>query len=108
METTTQTAETVVAPAAPTESKQAQKDAVYKFMKEATTTLVLPEGLTLRLRLTEKDEVAKGIRKAVRVKLFDAIRSGQVKLSKQYDDSRLKKYCSGLINNWLKKDPRFN
>lgn len=82
--------------------KLSQKDAVLKFVTEALGLNQLPEGAKL------KDAVTKEIRKAVRQKLFTAIRNGEVKLSKQYDDSKLKKYCSGLINNWLKKDSRFN
>lgn len=81
--------------------KLSQKDAVYNFVTEALENKPA-EGQKL------KELVTKEIRKVVRQKLFAAVKSGQVKLSKQYDDSKLKKYCSGLINNWLKKDPRFN
>ncbi len=82
--------------------KLSQKDAVYNFVTEALAGVARAEGTKL------KDLVTKEVRKTVRPRLFAAVRSGQIKLSKEYDDSKLKKYCSGLINNWLKKDPRFN
>lgn len=81
--------------------KLSQKDAVYNYVKEA-----LSEVNTEATKL--KDAVDKDVRKVVRQRLFAAVKSGEVKLSKQFDDSKLKKYCSGLINNWLKKDPRFS
>lgn len=97
METQEQTAETTAAA-----GKLSQKDAVYNFVTEALAGAERPEGSKLR------DLVTKEVRKTVRPRLFAAVRSGEIKLSKTYDDSKLKKYCSGLINNWLKKDPRFN
>lgn len=85
-----------------TSSKLSQKDAVYNYVTEALAGQQPSEGQKL------KDLVTKEVRKTVRQRLFSAVKSGEVKLSKQFDDSKLKKYCSGLINNWLKKDTRFN
>lgn len=85
-----------------TASKLSQKDAVYTYVTEALGGQQPAEGQKL------KDLVTKEVRKTVRQRLFAAVKSGEVKLSKQFDDSKLKKYCSGLINNWLKKDTRFN
>lgn len=82
-------------------SKVSQKDAVFNFVIAALENKPA-EGQKL------KELVTKEVRKVVRQRLFAAIKSGEVKLSKQFDESKLKKYCSGLINNWLKKDPRFN
>lgn len=83
-------------------TKSSQKDAVYRYVSEALNGTNLTNGAKL------KDLVTKDVRKVVRQRLFAAVKSGEVKLSKQYSDSTLKKYCSGLINNWLKKDSRFN
>lgn len=85
-----------------TTSKLSQKDAVFKYVSEALVNTVQGENQKVR------DLVTKEVRKTVRQRLFNAVKTGEVKLSKQFDDSKLKKYCSGLINNWLKKDPRFN
>jgi hypothetical protein len=84
--------------------KLSQKDAIFNFLMEALGGLVhnRQEGQPL------KSLVTKDIRKVVRVRLFQEFKAGNVKLSKNYDDGKLKKYCSGLINNWLKKDERFN
>lgn len=90
--------ETAAAPAVATTS---QKDAVYKFALEALAAKPA-EGQSLRSLVT------KEVRKAIRVRLFQGVKSGEIKLARAMDDSKLKKYCSSLINNWLKKDPRFN
>lgn len=77
-----------------------QKDAVYSFALEALSAKPA-EGQSLRSLIT------KEIRKAIRLRLFQGVKSGEIKLARGMDDSKLKKYCSSLINNWLKKDPRF-
>jgi DNA-binding ferritin-like protein (Dps family) len=82
-------------------TKLSQKDAVYTFVLAALENKPA-DGQKL------KDLVTKDVRKVVRQRLFASVKSGEIKLSKQFDDSKLKKYCSGLINNWLKKDSRFN
>lgn len=94
--------ETAVVAETETKAKLSQNEAVFKFVNEALGQVTLSEGQKL------KELVTKEVRKVVRQKLFAAFRSGDIRLAKPYDDSRLKKYCSGLINNWLKKDPRFN
>lgn len=107
MEAQTNATETTAA-TTPVEAKLSQKDAVYNFVTDALKV----DGLGSKYQLPEgsklKDIVTKEIRKVVRLRLFSAIKAGEIKLSKVMDDSKLKKYCSGLINNWLKKDPRFN
>ena len=49
----------------------------------------------------------------VREVLFTAFRSGQVEYKSSFqakvnDDSELKKYISGLVNNWIRKAKEFN
>lgn len=83
-------------------SNLSQKDAVFQFALEALAGKPAAEGQALRELIT------KDVRKQIRVKLFDGVRSGKIKLARSMDDSKLKKYSSSLINNWLKKDPRFN
>lgn len=104
METQTQGEVAVTTSVETTASKIAQKDAVFKYISEALATA----GQTVSDLKTMSPDDKKQFRKVVRKRLFESIKSGEVKLSKQYDDSRLKKYCSGLINNWLKKDTRLN
>lgn len=80
-------------------SKLSQKDAVYKFTMDSLPEN--PRGDSI------KELVTKDVRKVIRQKLYEAVKAGDVRLSKQYDEGKLKKYCSGLINNWLNKDPRY-
>lgn len=40
--------------------------------------------------------------------LFEGFKSGTVELSKEFSDSDLKAYVSGLQSNWLRKDKRLN
>lgn len=84
-----------------TQETFSQKDAVFIFAVQALDGTP-PDPRPLRARVT------KEVRKSIRRKLFDGVKSGSVKLSRSMDDSKLKKYCSSLINNWLKKDSRFN
>lgn len=83
-------------------AKLGQNDAVYQYTVQALKGATTPEGVAL------KSIVTKEVKKEVRKRLFDGFKAGQIKLKNPMDDSKLKKYCSGLINNWLKKDPRFN
>lgn len=85
-----------------THQKLSQKEAVYQYTIRALKGKTPAEGQSLR------SLVNKEVKKEVRKMLFDGLKSGQVKLKSQKEDSALKKYCSGLINNWLNKDERFN
>ena len=40
--------------------------------------------------------------------LFEGFRSGTIELDREYSDSELKAYVSGLQSNWLRKDKRLN
>lgn len=80
-----------------------QKDAVLELALKALNGAQPAEGQPLKSLIT------KEVRKAIRVGLYDGIKAGTIKYSKAgKSDGQLKKYCSSLINNWLKKDPRFN
>lgn len=58
--------------------------------------------------LTDNDK------KEVRDLLFNQFRSGEISVSETFaetklnDDSELKKYISGLVNNWIRKAKEFN
>jgi hypothetical protein len=47
-------------------------------------------------------------RATVNAILFEGFRAGTIELSREYDDTDLKGYCSGLLSNWLRKDSRLN
>jgi hypothetical protein len=100
----TSAAETLDQNQAVNSNKLSQKDAVFSFLIEALGGAVHNRNPGESL----KTLVTKDIRKVVRQRLFQEIKAGNVKLGSPMDDSKLKKYCSGLINNWMKKDQRFN
>lgn len=80
-----------------------QKDAVYMYLSDA----LRGTGINFtQLKESKKAPEVKVLLKGVRQRLFEGIRNGEIKC-KTMDDSKLKKYCSGLINNWLNKDPRY-
>lgn len=47
-------------------------------------------------------------RAQINLVLFEGIRSGSIEMSTEKSDSDMKQYVSGLISNWLRKDPRLN
>ena len=60
-----------------------------------------------------KEVLNDSMKSQVRELLFAAFRAGQVEYkasfqSKVDDDSELKKYISGLVNNWIRKAKEFN
>lgn len=40
--------------------------------------------------------------------LFESFRAGKIELDREYSDTDLKGYVSGLQSNWLRKDKRLN
>jgi len=80
-----------------------QKDTVYALALAALGEAKPAEGQPLKSLIT------KEVRKQIRVKLYEGIENGTIGYARSgKTDGELKKYCSSLINNWLKKDARFN
>ena len=103
METANQAVETQPQATETAASQTEQKDAVFNLALQALNGQTATEGQPL------KSLVTKEVRKAIRVGLYEGIKNGSIKYSKTgKSDGQLKKYCSSLINNWLKKDSRFN
>ena len=110
METTLPTEqEAVTEPQTQAPTKLSQKEAVFLYVTEALHGVTITEGTPPITEGTPlKTLVTKDVRKVVRTKLFDGIKSGVIKYSPSKTDAEIKKYCSGLINNWLGKDERFS
>lgn len=51
---------------------------------------------------------SKEQRASVNQILFEGFRNGTIECEREYDDSELKAYVSGLQSNWLRKDKRLN
>ena len=59
------------------------------------------------------DVLTDKMKEEIRAKLFTMFRDGSVAYSEEFktkasDDTELKKYISGLVNNWIRKAPEFN
>lgn len=59
------------------------------------------------------EELSEADKKSIKDKLFTMFRNGEVEMGsdskeKYADDAELKKYVSGLMNNWIRKAPEFN
>lgn len=50
----------------------------------------------------------KDQRKQITNVLFEGFKAERIELSKEYDDKKLKNYCSGLLSNWLRKGEELN
>lgn len=84
----------------------AQKEAVFQFVTEALqgTEVTVAQLKDKTVKTPEK----KAVLKQVRVSIFNGIKAGTIAFAPNKTDGELKKYCSSLINNWLKKDKRFS
>lgn len=73
-----------------------QKDAVYQAVMNVVGDF---EGAC---------QPTKDQRASINLILFEGFRAGKIELDREYTDSELKAYVSGLQSNWLRKDPRLN
>lgn len=78
-------------------AKMSQKEAVFQAVCNVT-------GHTGEGQV----EISKEQRGQVNAILFEGFRSGKIELDREFTDSDLKSYVSGLQSNWLRKDKRLN
>lgn len=78
-------------------SKLSQKEAVFGAV--CSVTGHQGEGAV---------SITKEQRAQVNAILFEGFKSGKIELDREYSDSDLKAYVSGLQSNWLRKDKRLN
>lgn len=78
-------------------SKMSQKEAVFTAVCNVTGHK--GEGTVV---------ISKEQRSQVNAILFEGFRAGSIELDREYTDSDLKSYVSGLQSNWLRKDKRLN
>ncbi len=77
-------------------SKMSQKEAVFQAVRNV---------------MGEQDGAyapTKEQRAQVNSILFEGFRSGTIELDREFSDTDLKSYVSGLQSNWLRKDKRLN
>ena len=81
-----------------------QKTAVYV----AITTVLANAGIEFTDGMNVAPFMSKELRAIVNAMLFQGFREGEIELDREYSDSDLKAYVSGLQSNWIRKDKRFN
>ena len=83
-------------------SKSTQKEAVFT----AVVNVLAQEGISI----VEGQPVAmtNELRAQVNNFLFEGFRNETIELDREFTDSDLKGYVSGLQSNWLRKDKRLN
>lgn len=86
---------------------QSQKDAVVRAVMSVV------EGYTLGEETPLSEVITKEEKDRVKTILFNGFRNGNIELSpeaatKYRADAELKKYVTGLLDNWIRKYPQFN
>lgn len=87
--------------------KQAVRNAIFSVLKEANVTFELNGSVGIN-EVFNSDMKAKA-----RDILFTGFKSSEIEYKESFeskvdDDTELKKYVSGLLNNWMRKDKDFN
>lgn len=85
-------------------SKISQKEAVYN----AVTSVLSESNINVFENTDVNALMTRELRAQVNTILFDSFRSEAVELNREFTDSALKGYVSGLQSNWLRKDKRLN
>ncbi len=85
-------------------SKLSQKEAVYN----AVTSVLSENNISVSEGTDVSTLMTRELRSQVNQVLFEGFRSGSVELDREFNDSDLKAYVSGLQSNWLRKDKRLN
>jgi uncharacterized protein YqgV (UPF0045/DUF77 family) len=87
--------------------RKATVSTILAVLEERGVTYELNGETPISEVLTDSDK------KTIRDAVFAMFRNGQVEMSdeakvKYQDDTQLKSYVSGLVNNWIRKAPEFN
>jgi hypothetical protein len=85
-------------------SKLSQKEAVYN----AVTSVLSENNISVSEGTDVSTVMTRELRSQVNQVLFEGFRSETIELDREFNDSDLKAYVSGLQSNWLRKDKRLN
>jgi hypothetical protein len=85
-------------------SKINQKEAVFQAITSvlAEAAIDFEEGQDVGAIMT------KELRSQVNQILFEGFKGGTIEIAKEFSDTDLKAYVSGLQSNWIRKDKRLN
>jgi hypothetical protein len=87
-----------------------QREATFN----AITIVISNNNVNFNHGQNVKSVLTSSMKKAVKDALIQQFKAGKVDCTEEFrrtklsSDSELSKYCSGLISNWIKKDPRLN
>ena len=84
--------------------KTNQKEAVYNAIRSvlAENNISFEDGSDVSTYMTRE------YRAVVNQILFEGFRAGNIELDREFTDTELKSYVSGLQSNWIRKDKRLN
>lgn len=85
-------------------SKMSQKEAVF----QAVNSVLKESGISVEEGTNVNTHMTKELRAQVNSILFEGFKSGSIEIEREFSDSDLKAYVSGLQSNWLRKDKRLN
>lgn len=85
-------------------SKLSQKEAVYN----AVTSVLSENNISISEGTDFSTLMTRELRSQVNQILFEGFRGGSIELDREFSDTDLKAYVSGLQSNWLRKDKRLN
>jgi len=85
-------------------SKQSQKEAVFT----AIVNVLGEVGITIEEGQSVETYMTRERRAQVNQILFEGFKGQTVELDREFTDSELKAYVSGLQSNWIRKDKRLN
>jgi hypothetical protein len=89
---------------------QNQREATFN----AIITVLSTNSVTFQSGSDVKSVITSDHKKKVKDILITGFKNGTIDYTEDFaktklvSDSELSKYCSGLISNWIKKDPRLN
>lgn len=85
-------------------TKITQKEAVFN----AVTSVLSENNISYSEGTDVSSLMNKELRSQVNAILFEGFKTETVELDREFSDSELKGYVSGLQSNWLRKDKRLN
>lgn len=85
-------------------TKQTQKEAVFS----AVSSVLKENGIDIKEGTDVSPLMTREFRAQVNSVLVEGFKKGTIELEKEFNDSELKAYVSGLQSNWLRKDKRLN
>jgi hypothetical protein len=85
-------------------SKLSQKDAVHN----AVTSVLSSNDIEFNATTNVGTLMNRQLRAQVNEALFNGFRAGTIDLDREFTDTELRAYVSGLQSNWIRKDKRLN